>query len=576
MEALDSSDVLEEMEELRKPQLIIDCSSTGSKSPVSSPYPALSSNIPASITPCSPSPRSPRDKFAVPFPETVASCRARNHPYVDDGLKCFICGLSRVEHICSVSPRVQESMTSFEGDASLYRDAYRNRQRGSKPWQYESSSVLSAADSETTVDTFNVEDDSFDEGQLLPHAPPKGKSHRASLAKKRLNSAFNRVRNVSRISVITKKRFSVFNARPSNATENKAVVMRKLHFNGMAIRVVPARVVGGACFWLYEDVCRILQYSSKSVLDTLEQGKDYQHIQVKGHKSLVLTEVGLLRLSVRRRSQTAVQFHRWCMRYRIENSAFYMQQGSSEGNVFEFDIEKVILEARKIFLQRVSKADGWHYLHDRDCVHIYVQKFADRHKDPYLHVKCIVNIAAPPTHTFKHLTNVKSWVKWDPNVKDVKFISEVKRDEGVAKTSTDIIRITWKPFNPLEGMGLGGSFGKMVHPNTLRGRDVCVLKHCHESFHENSMMLHSVAWQSCPLQKGIVRAKLRSSGFLVEPSKATDGSNDDRACICTHVFVVDMKSGAHRQPEFLKNFICEQRPLCLLGLKAAVEANYFS
>ena len=212
-------------------------------------------------------------------------------------------------------------------------------------------------------------------------------------------------------------------------------------------------------------------------------------------------------------------------------------------------------------------------MHEDNNVQIFVQRFAERHKDPYLHVKCTCTVQAPPQTVFKLISNTDSWTKWDPDVKEIRLVSEVQREEGVARTSTDVARITLRPFNPLEGVGLGGSFGKMVPPNALRARDLCAIVHRHESFQEYSSVMHSVAWESCPHQKGIVRAKVRSSGFLVRASKAADGSDDDRTCSVVHVLIIDMNSGAHKQPEFLKNYICEQRPKCLAWLRAHVESG---
>ena len=135
-----------------------------------------------------------------------------------------------------------------------------------------------------------------------------------------------------------------------SAKGNNGASTRKLHFNGHPVRVVPAPFIGGVCFWSFEDVCKVLQLPLKGVIDSLDSKRDYTHLGLKsGSKLLCLTESGLLRLCVRRRTKGALQFHKWCMRYRIENSAFYREQGSADGNAFEFDVEKVIAEARKTF-----------------------------------------------------------------------------------------------------------------------------------------------------------------------------------------------------------------------------------
>ena len=102
------------------------------------------------------------------------------HPFVEsDDFVCFICGLSRMEHSCSVSPRVQEnikllsSMTNHSGE----NVSRAGRQRNGAMNNAASSSVLSSVGSDATIDAFNADDDAFSVDASFqganPIRPPK-------------------------------------------------------------------------------------------------------------------------------------------------------------------------------------------------------------------------------------------------------------------------------------------------------------------------------------------------------------------------------------------------------------------
>ena len=150
--------------------------------------------------------------------------------------------------------------------------------------------------------------------------------------------------------------------------------------------------MGGTAQWVLEDVCAILQLSTKKWKDALKPSeKGVVQLEpglagsaVRAKEAVTCTEEGLLRLAVRARSPIAKSFHEWCIDRRRLTSTGKVK-GSHKSHFDDTAVfghyQHAIELAKRDLLRLYDHHSMWHLKQLSDGVYCYTENIISKHKN---------------------------------------------------------------------------------------------------------------------------------------------------------------------------------------------------
>jgi hypothetical protein len=158
-------------------------------------------------------------------------------------------------------------------------------------------------------------------------------------------------------------------------------------------------------------------------------------------------------------------------------------------------------------------------------------------------LKCTKGVAvfkATPKEILDIVSNTEFYKQWDPKILDSRSIYTVN-----STTSTNYFEFA--PFFP------------------VAGRDVCFLQHIKRDNNGSIIVSwHSIKDPEVPKKKGVVRAAMGTSGFVITPLKTTI----PLSCLVTFVVQFDLKGWI---PPALMNSITSGQPMLLFFIGEELE-----
>lgn len=514
---------------------------------------------------------------------------------IDDQETCMLCGLGHAFHRCAVSPRVQERFNAKVRAASR-RAARRLRSSSSSDDEDE-------IDMSTRMDGLDLRPTTAKAvfSSTLPkqtHQQPQQAAQQLSQQDKtrgglgslgtshRALGFVNKIRNKQRHRgrIPTSDQDSARTSSFSSTSKSRAPIPIECVFIDRCIRCLDNGRV-----WLLEDICETLGIDMHDALAVTDEEVDIEHTVVGpslGAAKCFINDSGLLKMALRIRKPSMRKVHDWCQDTRealragtdevdwVDGRASprdWRTQGMPiEGlrsareraaQIALLNPERVSKETLQSLIERARSTDDW-----RCCgqtsqhrLNMYTRHFIQSIKDEYLHIKCQVTLAVPPSAVFRLISACTSWPGWDDAIEHVQDVEALDKQSG-------ILHLKLKGFRPLNA-SLHGGVADVLSPELTKPRDMCALRISYESFREYIVGLQSVAWQQClPNPRTHVRARMRASGYIMEAARAMDGFVDDMKTNLTLIWIMDMQAGPKPMPDFFRQYIIREKCKCMDNL----------